>query len=283
MHRAAVLHAMAADPVHEATSAVVQEVVVGLLDGPLPPVHDRNPSPAAEHLHLLLLQLNGGRRRHRTDPRPPEIRHSDVRTAEVVILAALAAFGGRPRRAVDALRTHAALLHREQGLYTPVERVTSLLHGALLIAELFSPAATERQLLRHVTTGQVIAFCYPHSAVLDHPVERVVQVTGPVQYLELGLGNSDEQFAIPIADLTTRHPTPALLLVRPRKPLQLHTLDNTPSSHTLSVSDTAVDRWAILPADAASLEHRALAARVRTASRRADQAFDLAFPTTTTS
>ncbi|MEO6087917.1 MAG: hypothetical protein ABIQ18_32890 [Umezawaea sp.] len=61
----------------------------------------------------MLLRLNGGRRRDRDDTRTPETRQGDARTAEVVTLVALAAFGGWPRTTVDSLRAHTAQLQQE--------------------------------------------------------------------------------------------------------------------------------------------------------------------------
>jgi len=282
LDRAAVLHALAADPVRDVTTETVQQVVVDLLDEALPPVYDRDPAEPAGYLREFLRQLNGGRRRGRDDTRTPQARQGDIRTATVVTLAALAAFGGRPRAAVRSLREHASQLRREQNWYTTTDRVDRLLHTALLLGELFSPAPTERQLLRQVNAGDVIAFLHVNSTLFDDPVDRVVQVIGPVQYLELGAANGAEQFVVPVNDLTDGRPQPAMLVVTPDKPFSLVMLNERPWSRRLSVPMMALDRWAILPADAAGKEHEALAERARTASRRAAEAFDVADSVTKT-
>ncbi|WP_394622336.1 hypothetical protein JNUCC0626_50235 (plasmid) [Lentzea sp. JNUCC 0626] len=276
LHRTAVLHALAADPTRDATTETVQKAVIGLLEEPLPPVYDRNPGVVVDYLRRLLVDFNGGRRLDRSDHRTPEARTSDARTAEATILAALAALGGQPRTAVDSLRARAAQLRQDQGFYARADRAEQLERGALLIAELASPVPIERQRLRHVVPGEVIAFLHPNflRPLDQHFVKRVVQVTGPVSYLGLGLANGDEEFILPVVDLTYHQPTPAVLLVLPGKALQLHALEERPSVHTLWSVDSAVDHWAVLPADAARLEHDALAERIRVASRRAAEAFD---------
>lgn len=284
LHRTAVLHALAADPARDATSETVQKAVIGLLEEPLPPLYDRNPEPVADYLRRLLLDFNGGRRLDRSDHRTPEARQSDARTAEATILAALATLGGQPRAAVDSLRARAAQLRQDQGCYARADRAEQLERGALLIAELASPVPTERQRLRHVVPGDVIAFLHPNFLrPLDQLyVKRVVQVTGPASYLGLGLANGAEEFILPVADLTYHHPTPAVLMVLPGKPLQLQALEERPSVHTLWSVDSAVDHWAVLPADSARLKHDALAERIRAASRRAAEAFDPVVTATST-
>jgi hypothetical protein len=284
LHRTAVLHALAADPTRDATTETVQKVVIGLLEEPLPPLYDRDPEVVADYLRRLLLDFNGGRRLDRTDHRTPEARSSDARTAEVTILAALAALGGQPRIAVDSLRARAAQLRQDQGFYARANRAEQLERGALLIAELASPVPTERQRLRHVVPGDVIAFLHPNFLrPLDQLyVKRVVQVTGPASYLGLGLANGAEEFILPVVDLTYHHPTPAVLMVGSGKSLRLHALEESPSVHTLWNADSAVDHWAVLPADAARLEHDALVERIRVASRRAAEAFDPVVTATST-
>ncbi|WP_053734153.1 hypothetical protein [Nocardia sp. NRRL S-836] len=280
LHRTAVLHALAADPARDATTETVQKVLISLLEEPLPPMYDRDPAPVADYLRRLLLDFNGGRRRDRSDRRTPEARRSDARTAQVTILAALTTLGAHPRSAVDALRARAAHLRQGQGVHARAEQLE---RGALLIAELASPVPTERQLLRHVVPGDVIAFLHPNFLrPLDALyVKQVVQVSGPVSYLGLGLANGAEEFIVPVIDLTYQHPTPAVLMVLPDKSLRLHALEERPSVHTLWNAAAAVDHWAVLPADAVRLKHDALAERIRVASRRAAEAFDP--PVTTTS
>jgi hypothetical protein len=281
LHRTAVLHALAADPARDATTETVQKVVIGLLEEPLPPMYDRDPEAVADYLRRLLLDFNGGRRLDRSDHRTPEARRSDAHTAEVTIIAALATLGGDPRAAVDSLRARATQLRQDQGGYARAEQLE---RGALLIAELASPVPTERQRLRHVVPGDVIAFLHPNFLrPLDSQyVNRVVQVSGPVSYLGLGLANGSEEFIVPVVDLTYQHPTPAVLMVLPDKSLRLHALEERPSVHMLWSTAAAVDHWAVLPADAARLEHDALADRIRAASRRAAEAFDPAMTATST-
>lgn len=274
LHRAAVLHSLAADPAVDLTAETVQQVMLDLLVEALPPVYGRDPAGPAIHLRDFLRRLNGGRRRNRSDTRTPEACHGDTRTAAVVTLAALTAFGGDPRTAVHSLREHAARLPSEQDWYATADRVERLLHAALLIGELFSPEPTERQLLRHIKLGDVITILRPKPAPLRHPIDRVVQVIGPVQYLELGVVNGAEQFVIPVSDLTNQPPKPAMLVITPGKSFTLMMLDPRPWSNTVSIPAAALDRWAILPADAAGMTQDVLADRVRTASRRAADAFD---------
>ncbi|MBN6040025.1 hypothetical protein [Amycolatopsis sp. 195334CR] len=100
--------------------------------------------------------------------------------------------------------------------------------------------------------------------------------------MELGLANGAEESILPVADLPYHHLTPAVLIVLPGKPLQLHALEERPSVHTLWNADSAVDHWAVLPADAARLEHDALAERIRGASRHAAEAFDPVVTATST-
>jgi hypothetical protein len=274
LHRAAVLHALAADPMVDLATEAVQQVVVDLLVEALPPVYDRDPAGPAGYLRDFLRWLNGGRRRDRSDTRTPEACQGDNGTAAVVTRAALTAFGGQPLTAVRSLREHASRLHSEQNWYATSDRVERLLRAALLISELFSPEPTERQLLRHVNAGDVIAILRPKFPLLGHAIDRVVQVIGPVQYLELGIVNGAEQFVIPVSDLTNQPPKPAMLLIRPNAPFTLMMLDERPWFNRLFIPTAALDRWAILPADAAGLPRDVLADRVHTASRRAADAFD---------
>lgn len=274
LHRAAVLHALAADPARDAITATVQNAVTGLLTDGLALVYDRDPAETADHFRRFLLQLNGGRRRDRHDTRTPEERRGDASTTAVVTLAALAAIDGNPHQAVTSLRAHATHLQQEHTWYTPADRIAQLNHSAALLAELFSPAPTERQLLRRTCVGDVLVLLHPDSEYFDHSVDRVLQVTGPVQYLELGTTHADEHFALPVNDLTTRRAKPALLLAHPGEPYKLLMLDERAWNLTLTMPDMAVDRWAILGADAAGLDHEALALRARAASRRAADAFD---------
>jgi hypothetical protein len=276
LHRAAVLHAVAADPAGEVVSATVQRVVLDLLAAP-PRVNGRDLADLTQDLRGFLVDLNGGRRRDRRDTRTPEVRQGDARTTEVTTLAALSVLAGQARPAVQALRDHTVWLREKKNWYVPPDRIKRLQRIALLIAELFSPAPTERDLLRKVTPGDVIVLLYRGCDDMDEAIELVVQVTGPAQYTDLGLANGDEQFFIPVNDLTFAvRPRPAVLYIAAGESFSLCAFTNSTMRvlETLSGTNSALDRWAVLPADAARMEPAALTARTRTASRRAAEAFD---------
>ncbi|MGM1058428.1 hypothetical protein [Saccharothrix sp. Mg75] len=279
LHTAAMLHALAAAPARDAASHSVVTLLRDILDGPLPWVHGRKPEPFLRPIRTVLDELNGGRKTGRADQRPTETRVEDAVSTAVIVEATLTALNGQPRRAVDALRHRADQLDDIDAWYIPADRAGMLRKSATLLAELFSPAPIELQLLRRVQPGDVIAF-------LDQPAWgrelTVVQVTGPVQYLALGTVGGTERLAIPVNDITT---PPAhgsgLLLINPTAghtpPIELKTIDG-PHSPLLKAGHIATDRWAILPSSLAGVDHETVTARLRALSHRAVHEFDAARP-----
>lgn len=276
LHLAAVLHTVAAEPAG-LTTETGQQVLLALLDKAQPRINDRSYVDLARYLSELLRELNGGRRRDRQDTRTPELRQGDSRTAEVVSLVALNVLDGQARAAVQALRDHAAWLQKGKDWYVATDRVKRLHRAARMIGELFSPVPTERERLRHVIAGDVIVVLFSGCDDMVRAAELVAQVTGPVQYTDLGLSTGDERFYIPVNVLTDGNvPRPAVLHIAPGEPLLQFNFATSfmRALQTLHVYDSAVDRWAILPADAARMPPAALARRARAASHRAADAFD---------
>ncbi|MGM1060613.1 hypothetical protein [Saccharothrix sp. Mg75] len=274
LHTAAMLHALAAAPARDAACHSVVTLLRGVLDGPLPWVHGRKPEPFLHPISAALDELNGGRKTGRADQRPTETRVEDGLTTAVIVEATLTALGGRPRQAVDALRHRAEQLDALDDWYIPADRARTLRDLALLLAELFSPAPTELQLLRRVRPGDVIAF-------LAQPAWgrelRVVQVTGPVQYLALGTVGGTEHIALPVNDVTT---PPArgsgLLVIDPAdrtSPIELKIIDG-PHYPFLKAGHVATDHWAILPSSFAGADHEVITTAMLASSHRAVHAFD---------
>lgn len=279
LHRTAVLHAVAARPDKNLASATVQQVLLGLLGAEQPRVNGRTMRDLAEYLSTLLTDLNGGRRYLRDDTRTSEVRQGDAQTAEVVSRAVLNVLASCPREAVRALRGHAVLLQEEKNWYVPTNRVNRLRRAALMIAELFSPVPTESERLRHVTPGNVLVVLrYGFDRLSPSAsVELKAQVTGPVQYTHLGLSSGDEEFLIPVNTFSDDDvPQPGVLKVAGGESFRLFNFTTVlmRAVETVHISDSAVDRWAILPSTTALLTPAELIDPTRAASRRAAEAFD---------
>ncbi|MFC6094368.1 hypothetical protein [Saccharothrix lopnurensis] len=275
LHTAAMLHALAAAPARDAAAHSVVSLLREILDGPLPWVHGRKPEPFLRPIGTVLGDLNGGRKTGRADQRPTQTRVEDGVSTTVVVDATLTALGGEPHQAVDALRHRAGQLDAIDDWYIPADRAATLRDLALLLAELFSPAPTELQLLRRVQPGDVIAFL---TQPAWGPELRVVHVTGPVQYLALGTIGGTERVAIPVNDITTP-PVRAggLLVVNPASdhasPIDLTIVDGR-YFPPLTAGHVATDRWAILPSTFAGADHDVVTAELRTQSHRAAREFD---------
>jgi hypothetical protein len=275
LHTAAMLHALAAAPARDAAGHSVVTLMRDILDGPLPWVQGRKPEPFLRPVTATLDELNGGRKTGRSDQRTTETRVEDNVTTAVIVEATLTALAGRPGRAVDALRHRAEQLDDIDAWYVPADRAATLRDLALSLAELFSPAPTELQLLRRVQPGDVIAF-------LDQPAWgpslRVVQVTGPVQYLSLGTVGGTERLAIPVNDVTTLPVQGSgLLVVDPAAthapPIDLKITDGQRVPF-LRAGHVATDRWAILPSSFAGADHEIVTTQIRALSHRAVREFD---------
>ncbi|GAB2992486.1 hypothetical protein [Saccharothrix stipae] len=275
LHAAAMLHALADAPARDAACHSVVTLVRDILDGPLPWVHGRKPGPFLRPVSVALDELNGGRKTGRSDQRPSETRVDDNVTTAVIVEATLTALAGLPYQAVDALRHRAGQLDDLDAWYIPADRAATLRNLALSLAELFSPAPTELQLLRRVQPGDVVAF-------LDQPAWgpqlRVVQVTGPVQYLSLGMVAGTERVAIPVNDVTAAPvQCSGLLVVDPAAghtpPIDLKIIDGQRVSF-LRAGHVATDRWAIMPSSFAGADHMAVTAALRALSHRAVDEFD---------
>ncbi|WP_447002402.1 hypothetical protein ACRAKI_22030 [Saccharothrix isguenensis] len=274
LHTAAMLHALAAAPARDAACHSVVTLLRCILDGPLPWVHGRKPEPFLHPISAALDELNGGRKTGRADQRPTETRVEDGVTTAVIVEATLTALGGRPHQAVGALRHRAEQLDALDDWYIPADRAGTLRDLALLLAELFAPTPTELQLLRRVQPGDVIAF-------LAQPTWgrelRVVQVTGPVQYLALGTICGAERIAIPVNDVTTPPSRGSgLLVIDPSdrtSPIELKIIDG-PHYPFLKAGHIATERWAILPSSFAGADHDIITAELRALSHRAAREFD---------
>ncbi|MEU7524104.1 hypothetical protein AB0A74_00035 [Saccharothrix sp. NPDC042600] len=275
LHTAAMLHALAAAPARDAASHSVVTLVRTLLDGPLPWVHGRKPEPFLRSISAALAELNGGRKTGRGDQRPTETRVEDGVSTAVIVEATLTALAGRPWRAVHVLRDRARQLDDADAWYNPADRAATLRELALSLAELFSPAPTELQLLRRVGPGDVIAFLNQPTWA---PPVRVLQVTGPVQYLSLGTVAGAERIVIPVNDITTLPVRGSgLLMVDPKArhipPIDLTITDGLLAPH-LKAGHAATDLWAILPPTVAGTHHDDIIAQVRALSHRAVHEFD---------
>jgi hypothetical protein len=279
LHRTAVLHAVAASPGKDLASETVQQVLLDLLGAEQPRANGRTMRDLAEYLSTLLTDLNGGRRYRRDDTRTAEVRQGDAQTSQVVSRAVLNMLANCPHEAIRALREHAVLLQEEKNWYVPTNRVNRLRRAALMIAELFSPVPTESERLRHITPGDVLVVLrygfdrLPPSA----PVELKAQVTGPVQYTHLGLSSGDEEFLIPVNTFSDDDvPRPGVLKVAGGESFRLFNFTTVlmRTVETVHISDSAVDRWAILPASTALLTPGELIDPTLAASRRAAEAFD---------
>lgn len=268
LHTAAVLHALAANPMREAGTATVNDIVHLLSACRLPPVFGRHLNPLTGAVRRLLTDLNRGQRHRHDDQRTTEARREDADTTKTVILAALHLLGGHPEPAVSLLRHRVEHIRHARVERWKADRATDLERLVLLIGELFSPSRTEMQLLRHVTAGDVIASITLDSwRYSDVVLDQVMQVIGPIQMLSLGAGNGAESFCVPVtvrgtgaAHLIVENQTAPVITIRP--------LDGT--GHR-QLSPVAARRWAILHWSTALTVDPAM---VHAASLRAAHAFD---------
>jgi len=268
LHTAAVLHALAANPMRDAATATVNDVIHTIMADQLPRVWGRDVHVLVEALRNLLAELNRGHTRRRRDQRTTEQRREDAATTKTVVLAALHAISGDPKPAVTLLRDRAEKIRRSGVMRRDSDRVLDLERLVLLIAELFSPSRTEMQLLRDVVPGDVIASVtldfWRHSKVV---LDQVLQVTGPIQMLSLGVFNGTESFCVPV----NARGTGAAHLVVESQPTVSITIRPLDGGGHRWLPPVAAHHWAILHWSTARTVDPDM---VRAASLRAVHVFD---------